>query len=232
MVQAKRRKPAKRAKEHVDGRSVFHGLGLLSMGVVIGVLSTILWQGMNSVDDGVGAGIRQMIETSRTEDQQETESAREEIQQPEPQETNYDFYTVLPEMEVVVSADEVVDLNGGSDIAELAEDSTVSRNENTESNLPESSSETPLPQPVNTEENMYMLQAGSYRVNTDAERLRANLAIKGLVSTIQKVSIQGKGDFFRVRLGPYSSYESMVAVDEALIRQGIKSLRLKISQNG
>jgi len=77
-----------------------------------------------------------------------------------------------------------------------------------------------------------MLQAGSYQRESEAERLKANLALQGMVSKIQKVSIQGKGDFFRVRLGPYPSHQAMAEADKQLSRAGIKALRLKISSSG
>jgi cell division protein FtsN len=77
-----------------------------------------------------------------------------------------------------------------------------------------------------------MLQAGSYKNKSDADRLKAELALKGQVSSIQKVSIQGKGDFYRVRLGPYLSYEEMAKADQSLLDQGLKTLRLKISKGG
>ncbi|NKB76806.1 MAG: hypothetical protein GKR96_07080 [Gammaproteobacteria bacterium] len=220
----------------MDGRSISQSVGILFMGMIIGSLSTILWQGMNSADDGVGAGIRQMIETSRTEDQRQAELSIEEIQQPEPQETDYDFYTVLPEMEVVVLEDQApthhIDGSNAPDEQSPKSLTSESGKEISHSDSATESTTELSTQPLKPNRSMYMLQAGSYRVSTEAERLRANLAIKGLVSTIQKVSIQGKGDFYRVRLGPYPNYESMVVVDEVLIRQGIKPLRLKISQNG
>ncbi|MYJ51898.1 MAG: SPOR domain-containing protein, partial [Gammaproteobacteria bacterium] len=77
----------------------------------------------------------------------------------------------------------------------------------------------------------YVLQAGSYRREADAERLRARLALLGLGSYIQKVTIQDRGDFYRVRLGPFSDYEDMVKADGTLGGEGIKPLRLKVSKS-
>ncbi|MDD9855890.1 MAG: SPOR domain-containing protein, partial [Gammaproteobacteria bacterium] len=74
----------------------------------------------------------------------------------------------------------------------------------------------------------FMLQAGSYRSVADADRLKATLALNGMLSSIQKVTIQGRGDFYRVRLGPFPTYQAMVDIDRQLSRAGIKALRLKM----
>ncbi|MDD9875521.1 MAG: SPOR domain-containing protein, partial [Gammaproteobacteria bacterium] len=42
------------------------------------------------------------------------------------------------------------------------------------------------------------------------------------------MGIQGRGDFYRVRLGPFPTYQAMVKADEQLGRAGIKALRLKM----
>lgn len=48
----------------------------------------------------------------------------------------------------------------------------------------------------------FILQAASFPDATSASRLRAELALRGLASYIEKVSITGRGAFYRVRLGP------------------------------
>jgi cell division protein FtsN len=101
--------------------------------------------------------------------------------------------------------------------------------------------ETPLPprepkktaqaKPVKPEEGArYVLQAASYRDFEDADRLKARLALAGLEANIEKVSIEGKGDFYRVRLGPYEKLEALDDADRRLAEQGIKPLRLKLTK--
>ncbi|MHB8254648.1 MAG: SPOR domain-containing protein [Acidiferrobacter sp.] len=48
----------------------------------------------------------------------------------------------------------------------------------------------------------FILQAASFPNIAYANRLRAKLALRGLTSYIEKVSITGRGAFYRVRLGP------------------------------
>ena len=180
MAQAKRRKPI--SKPPGSGPSL-HGFGILLAGMVIGSLATILWQGMRAGDSGVGTGIRQMIEQSREKElSQVEENAVNPEDTPTKQETSFDFYTVLPEIEVVVPVAEE------PKPAPKSEQKSESANENEESEA----------QPVVEDSSSYMLQAGSYKRQADADKLKAELALTGLTSTIQKVTIQGQGDFYRV----------------------------------
>ena len=193
-----------------------HGISMLLAGVVIGSLGTMLWQGWRSGDDEVGSGIRQMMESSRQRASAPDAQPAAPMIKPEPRQTNYDFFTVLPEIEVVVSEDE----------PPPPDKPAPAMTESAGEKSPEVREVTP--EPVSA----YMLQAGSFNTQADAERQKAGLALLGLSSTIQKVTIQGRGDFFRVRLGPFTSHSGMVEADERLRQEGIKALRLKVSRSG
>lgn len=52
----------------------------------------------------------------------------------------------------------------------------------------------------------YVVQAGSFQKFADADRRKAELALLGLESKIQQVSIDEK-NWYRVRIGPYSDLE-------------------------
>lgn len=74
----------------------------------------------------------------------------------------------------------------------------------------------------------YILQVGSFASFEEADQLKAKLALQGLQAQIQKVSIEGKGEYHRVRLGPYRSLEDLDSVNQRLSKLGIKALRLKL----
>lgn len=195
-----------------------HGIGMLLAGVVMGVMGTILWQGLNDRSRDVGSGIRQMIESSKKQQTQVTDTAPGPEVKPEPQSTNYDFYTVLPEIEVVVTEDE-------PEATPVPPAPASSESTQSVPSVPEVEVEKPQ-----VTSSAYMLQAGSYNRRNDAERLKANLALMGLSSTIQKVTIQDRGDFYRVRLGPYTDQARMREADQQLQQNGIKAMRLKVSR--
>jgi cell division protein FtsN len=75
----------------------------------------------------------------------------------------------------------------------------------------------------------YVVQAGSFPAYKDADELKAKLALSGLVARIQKVSIEGRGDYYRVRLGPYDKPDAMYATEQQLKQLGIsKPLAIKV----
>jgi cell division protein FtsN len=76
---------------------------------------------------------------------------------------------------------------------------------------------------------VYILQAASYANYADADRLKAKLALSGFEPTVQKVVIEGKGVYYRVRLGPYSSKRKMKNDKQRLAKLGISSLPLRLS---
>ncbi len=76
----------------------------------------------------------------------------------------------------------------------------------------------------------YALQAASLENFNEADQLKAKLALAGLEARIEKVTIEGKGDFYRVRLGPYPRLEDLEAADKQLHQLGIKALRLKLKK--
>jgi cell division protein FtsN len=64
------------------------------------------------------------------------------------------------------------------------------------------------PQPVVAPKEMYFVQAGSFQNVGDAEKLKAKLAFSGFEANIQTVTIPDKGEWHRVRLGPFNSGEA------------------------
>ena len=82
--------------------------------------------------------------------------------------------------------------------------------------LPESLASRPKP---NVD---YFLQAASFREHVDAEKLRARLALKGYKSVTQARDVEGKGRYFRVRLGPYGDKRKAKTAKQRLQRLGVR----------
>ena len=76
----------------------------------------------------------------------------------------------------------------------------------------------------------YILQAGSFGNHEEADRLKAKLTLSGLETHIEKVAIEGKGAYYRVRLGPYPSIEALDSASGKLAQLGIKALRIKVKK--
>lgn len=189
-----------------------HDVLLLLAGIAAGGVGVVLYQGATSGDpDRVGAGISELIGNAPPgEPAVPTASAGDE----RPTRTNFDFYTVLPEIEVVIP-----DPMPAVETVTNAPDGPVK----TESVPAVTTSTQSAPA------SYYMLQAGAYNTPGEAERMRARLAIAGFEPSIQHIAVQGRGDFYRVRVGPYDSMETMESANRALVGLNIKALRLKVS---
>ncbi len=81
-------------------------------------------------------------------------------------------------------------------------------------------SETVAVVPSITGEMLY-LQVGAFQKSTDADNLKARLALMGLVAGVQEVSIPDKGTLFRVRVGPYASIDEMNRARAVLAQNSI-----------
>ncbi|MCR4302743.1 MAG: SPOR domain-containing protein [Gallionella sp.] len=100
----------------------------------------------------------------------------------------------------------------------------------TETVLPERRSKT-KPAKAKLEEGVsYILQAGSFAGFEEADNMKARLALTGLVAHIQKVIIEGKGEYHRVRLGPFENIDKLDTTAVQLQKMGIKALRLKVKK--
>jgi cell division protein FtsN len=109
----------------------------------------------------------------------------------------YDFYEMLPNFEVVVPE----------------RDKEVKRD---------------LPAAVKIERpGVYVLQAGSYRNEADAERVRAQLALQGVAAKVQRVAVDAD-IWHRVRIGPISNLDELNRVRKQLQAAEVDALLIRV----
>jgi cell division protein FtsN len=82
----------------------------------------------------------------------------------------------------------------------------------------------PLDKPGN-----YVLQAGSYRDFAEADRIRAQLALQGIDSKVQKVSVD-TDTWHRVRIGPISDLKELNRIRERLHEADIDVLLIRVPE--
>ncbi len=75
----------------------------------------------------------------------------------------------------------------------------------------------------------YLLQAGSFRSENDAETLKAQLAFLGVIADVQKADTP-KGVFHRVRIGPFDSSRAMDIIRRRLVDNNIQPLIMQIKK--
>lgn len=73
----------------------------------------------------------------------------------------------------------------------------------------------------------YVLQAGSYRNFADADRVRAQLALQGIESKIQRVSID-KDTWHRVRIGPMKDLAELNRTRERLRQSDVEAIVVRV----
>ncbi len=184
MAQAKR-KPAS------GGRKKSRGWLLLLIGLGIGIAAAYLGQLMlqHNLHHTVASWFKR---------EKPTTAEKVAKQEPEKHKSRFDFYTILPETETVLTDRDAKKTSKAS---------------------------------AKTEEGVsYILQAASFGNFDDADNLKAKLALQGLQAQIQKVSIEGKGDFYRVRLGPYEKLQDLDAANQQLAKMGIKAMPLRVKK--
>jgi cell division protein FtsN len=115
--------------------------------------------------------------------------------------TKFDFYTLLPEREVIVP-------NEREAIKPAADKPKT-----------EPGQAAPAEEPL-------FLQVGSFRAAQEADRRRAQIILLGLEAKVE--SVQANGDtWYRVQAGPFTSREKLSKARNQLSAEGIESLLLK-----
>ncbi|HET7755984.1 MAG TPA: SPOR domain-containing protein [Steroidobacteraceae bacterium] len=109
----------------------------------------------------------------------------------------YDFYEMLPHFEVVVPE----------------KDKEVRRD------LPPGA---PIERP-----GVYVLQAGSYRNEADAERVRRQLALQGVQAKVQRVAVDSDV-WHRVRIGPITRLDELNRVRKQLRAADVDALVIRV----
>lgn len=77
------------------------------------------------------------------------------------------------------------------------------------------------------EPGIYVLQAGSFSQYEDADRRRANLAMQGIESIVQRVTIDDK-TYHRVRIGPIDDLDELNILRARLRAANIDVLRIRL----
>ena len=125
-------------------------------------------------------------------------------------------------MEVVVPDEELVSPD--------AQDSGETKKPPQTASATTPSSTASTTEPAAGEGDDYILQMGSFRRFEDADRMKARLALIGIEAEVQKVSINNRDTFHRVRSGPYHGQRKLNAVRKQASENNISSLVIKLKQ--
>jgi cell division protein FtsN len=91
----------------------------------------------------------------------------------------------------------------------------------------------PIEKPVIEEPGTkYYLQVGAFNSETDADNLKARIALIGLQAEVKAATVQDKGVMHRVRLGPYKTHDDMSRARDGLTQNGLPSSVITIKPKG
>lgn len=189
-------KDYKHRRKSSTARRPARGWLWFAAGLLVGVAGTLFAEFQDYFSaEGVVRAVRQATSTERQEARRE---GKEEKPDQKTKRPRFEFYTMLPEMEVAVPDNELSN----------ASDASIEKME--------------------AENVTYVLQAGSFRKLEQADRLKAELALIGMPAEIQTVSIEGGSKWHRVRVGPFTNLQALNEARSELQSSGLKVMVLKV----
>jgi cell division protein FtsN len=168
---------------------------------------------------------------------EERAAARETEEAAEPSMPTFEFYTLLPETEVIApgvslpssvvrpeapepTADSAAASGAAGDdpIAQVIAANTRPEDQVSAAQENEAATNTP---------GRYMLQAASFREASDAEQLRGRLRNLSLLAEISEVKADGN-TWHRVQVGPYEDTRELNRAQDLMNTQGIEPLLIQL----
>ncbi|MFV9615575.1 MAG: SPOR domain-containing protein [Gammaproteobacteria bacterium] len=129
----------------------------------------------------------------------------------EKKEPKFNFYTLLPELEVFIPESETRPPVRTSSTTSTVSSAAKSKSSNTQ----------------HKSKKQYILQVGSFQNLNDAKKLKANLAFLGLEAGIQHVTVN-KQAWHRVRTGPYQNKQQLYKKQKLLKQNEINSISMEL----
>jgi cell division protein FtsN len=188
-------------------------------------------------DDGV------VPEPASTDAEKATAAARGEQAS---EETQFDFYTLLPGKEVAMSDAELAasareeaaraqreqaqqaaaaQRAAGTTATDPSQAGTTAPSVPATSTAATTTATTPVA--VAGTDTRYILQAGAFGASGDAEALKARIALLGLGARVESASINGK-TLYRVRMGPYGTASELAEAKGKLGNGGLPAMAIKV----
>lgn len=192
----------------------------LACGLVIGGFIVFL----ASLEPG-GDEVKRTKETAKPAPKEQPK--RSAVANEQPSKPKYDFYTLLPESEVIlppeakqpepppaapVTPEQAAKIDEARAMAAL-------------------SGQVPPPPPTVAKApvTQYFLQAGSFRQQAEAEKVRAQIIMLGQDVRVENVKVRDE-PWYRVLVGPYASREQLSVAQKTLAASGYKNLLLQQRQ--
>jgi len=142
--------------------------------------------------------------------------------------TRFDFHDILPELEVVVSDNELAKPDVKKPEEKRPEDKKPDEKQAEAVKKPDAAKPEPAKAAADSGGGNYMVQIASLRTAADAERFKAQLAMQGIQAKVQTVTVNGKDTYHRVQAGPYQGKQAVNEVRSQLKAKGMDTIAVKL----
>jgi cell division protein FtsN len=157
--------------------------------------------------------------------------------EPPPPKPRFDFYTILPEMEVVIPEEELAGKTPpgafkpaekhAAAVAESEPEIGTTAKPAAAAVAPQSAPQPETKSSPSSGGNFFLL-SGTFSTMDQAERLKAQLTLLGLNAGVQKLTLNKQNTIHRVRVGPFRDYASLNEARAVLRQHGIESTPVMI----
>ncbi|WP_394237392.1 SPOR domain-containing protein [Pseudomonas anguilliseptica] len=221
---AKKKPAAKRgaSRYQAPAKKPVPGWFWLVCGLVIGGFMVFLF----SLEPG-----RDEIKRSKVEQARATQASKAAAAKPAPQpaKPKYDFYTLLPESEVILPPQSIEPVAPPAQKPVSPEEAAKIDAARAEAAL---NGQVPPPPPVVAKgpvSSQFFLQAGSFRRKDDADSLRAQIILLGQNVKVESGTVREE-TWHRVLVGPFATREQLGQAQKSLAASGFSNLLLQQRQ--
>ena len=130
-------------------------------------------------------------------------NGKKKITIPPKEQSRFAFYELLPNYEVVIPKESL-------------------------KSKPTTATPAPDASAPATSTGRYLIQVGSFKERTEAEQQKANLALLGVESRIEKVTIDNTQTWYRVRIGPEKDQKRVETILARLEENDIKAMVMMV----
>ncbi|MCM2460075.1 SPOR domain-containing protein [Pseudomonas sp. CG7] len=204
----------------------------MAIGLTVGAFIVFLMK----LEPGQGADVKRV----RQEQQKATRIAEAHKTPPSPTQPGkpkYDFYTLLPESEVIVPPDAVPEKTLPTPQVPQVPTTPVTPAEAAKIDTARAQAAlagiTPPPAPPVQKAapvTKFFLQAGSFRKEADADKVRAQIILLGQSVSVESGTVKDE-TWYRVLVGPFSNREELTKAQKQLAGSGFSNLLLQQRQS-
>ena len=187
---------------HRPARKPLPGFVWLLIGLTIGLFIAFIIYLDKQPENKMSFGDAVQVEIDKLKQKDKTPAAKQqatESKQDDKPATRFNFYTLLPELEVLIPEAEL----------QFGDDEQANRRTDVDTGK------------------RYLLQAGSFKQEKDADRLKAQLALLGMQAGIEPVTIN-RARWYRVRVGPFDNTRELYRELNRLQQHDISAMAIEL----